>query len=582
MKKLLFLTVCFFAALLPAQQTNELPQTPQNVEVQKVEPASSVKVNSESETTPTAVLAASEPGALKKLAKTADEAIGAFTAKVFDVLFYDISFGAAKVEMTDKEGKVILEEKEVDGVKQMIPKTNSGVPFIVALLLFGGIFFTIRYRFINISLFTHGIKVVRGKFDQPDEAGDVNHFKALTSALSATVGLGNIAMVAIAVKAGGPGAVFWMILAAFFGMAAKFSSCTLSQKYRKINPDGTISGGPMYYLELAFKEKGGLMAKFGSALAVLYALMIMGGALGGGNMFQGSQTLAAISKDFFDNKITTEGQWLLGGVMSVLVALVILGGIKRIGKATEVIVPIMCGLYVIVSLIIIGSNPSQIIPAIGTIIGSAFSTNAMFGGFIGVLIMGVQRAAFSNEAGLGSASIAHAAAKNKEPVMEGVVAMLGPCIDTIIVCTMTGLVIVITNVCNLHPEFDGAQLTSAAWGTVGVAMPKILTVCIVLFAFSTMISWCYYGERGWIYLVDRFYKNGAGVDTLVCFRVFFVLCVLLGFIIQPGSVLDFSDAMILGLALPNVLGMVLLSGKVKEWTKAYMGKLKSGEIVENK
>ena len=586
MKKLLFFSVCFFACLLSAQQSTELsksssPEIIKELEMSETHESSAAHVVIASEAQVKGETAV-KPGALKKIAKTADEAIGAFTGKIFDVLFYDISFGAGKVEMTDQDGKPILEGKTIDGVKLMVPKTNSGVPFIVALLLFGGVFFTVRYSFVNLRLFKHGIQVVRGKFDQPDEAGDVNHFKALTSALSATVGLGNIAMVAIAVKAGGPGAIFWMILAAFFGMASKFSSCTLAQKYRRLNADGTISGGPMYYLELALKEKGGFLKLLGSGLAVLYAFMIMGGALGGGNMFQGSQTLAAINKDFFENKISTETQWLIGGIMSVLVALVILGGIKRIGKATEFIVPFMCGLYVIVSLVIIGSNPGEIFPAFGKIFSMAFGADAMFGGFVGVMIMGVQRAAFSNEAGLGSASIAHAAAKNKEPVMEGVVAMLGPFIDTIIVCTMTGLVIVITDVCNLHPEFDGSQLTSAAWGTMGLMMPKILTVCIVLFAFSTMISWCYYGERGWIYMVDRFYKDGAGVDTLVCFRILFVIWVMLGFIIKPGSVLDFSDAMILGMALPNILGMIILSRKVKEWTAAYMNKLKSGEIVENK
>ncbi|WDE98247.1 alanine/glycine:cation symporter family protein [Lentisphaera profundi] len=523
-----------------------------------------------------------KPGALKQVSAKVDGFIEAVTATIFDVLFYDLSFGLAKVELTDKDGDPIYETKMISGVEQKLPKKSSGIPLIVATLMLGGIFFTIRYSFINLRLFKHAIAVVRGKFDRPNEAGDVNHFKALTSALSATVGLGNIAMVAIAVKAGGPGAIFWMILAAFFGMASKFSSCTLAQKYRIVNPDGTFSGGPMYYLELALKDKGVFLKNFGSALAVLYALMIMGGALGGGNMFQGSQTLAAISKDFFNNEISTNMQWGIGVAMAALVALVILGGIKRIGTATEFIVPGMCALYVIVSLVIIGSNPKEIFPAVSSIISMAFSNEAMFGGFIGVLIMGVQRAAFSNEAGLGSASIAHAAAKNEEPVMEGVVAMIGPFIDTIIVCSMTGLVIVITDVCNIHPEFDGSQLTSAAWGTLGGVMPQILTVCIVLFAFSTMVSWCYYGERGWIYLVDRFYKNGAGVSTLVCFRVIFVLCVLVGFVVEPGSVLDFSDAMILGMALPNIIGMVILSGKVRGWAKDYVNKLKSGEIAPTK
>ena len=559
MKRAIFLLLLTLCTSLSADNSVEKIEPPVAQEIE------STQVQQESTTVDTSSTAAvgavvnsesekEEVGFISKATASMDKIIGKITNFLFSIIMFDITFGLL----------------------------GTSVPLVVVTLMVGAIFFTFRYDLITFKLFTHGIQVVRGKFDKEGEAGEVNHFKALTSALSATVGLGNIAGVAIAVHQGGPGAVFWMILAAFFGMASKFSSCTLAQKYRVINNDGSFSGGPMYYLEMGLKEKG--LAKLGTVFAVAYALMIIGGAMGGGNMFQGNQAWGALQQDFLGGSQDPKAAWIFGITLASLVGMVIIGGIKRIGKATEFIVPFMCGLYVIVSLYIIGMNASQIIPSLKSIVTMAFSQNAAFGGFVGVLIMGVRRAAFSNEAGVGSAAVVHAAAKNEEPVMEGVVAMLGPFIDTIIICLMTALVIIITDVSAQYPaEFSkGAIMTAKAWSSAGAYMPKVLTVCIVLFAFSTMISWCYYGERGWIYLVDKFFGKGKGISSLIIYRALFVFCVFLGVVVNAGAVLDFSDAMILGMAFPNIIGMIILSGRVKGWAKDYMNKLKSGEIAPTK
>ncbi|MDD7986948.1 alanine/glycine:cation symporter family protein [Lentisphaera marina] len=557
MKKTIFLLLLAFCVTLQAYDKVDVVDP---TVVQQLEMTESNQ-NSGGELVETTNLANSEPGQsakpssfISRATDSMDQFIGQVTKFLFAVIMFDITFGLL----------------------------GTSIPLVVVTLMFGAVFFTFKYELITFKLFTHGIQVVRGKFDKEGEQGEVNHFKALTSALSATVGLGNIAGVAIAVHQGGPGAVFWMVLAAFFGMASKFSSCTLAQKYRVINSDGSFSGGPMYYLEMGLKERG--FVKLGSIFAVAYALMIIGGAIGGGNMFQGNQAWGALQQDFLGGSEDPKAAWVFGIILASLVGMVIIGGIKRIGKATEFIVPFMCGLYVLVSLYIIGSNASQIIPSLKSIVSMAFTQNAAFGGFLGVLIMGVRRAAFSNEAGVGSAAVVHAAAKNEEPVMEGVVAMLGPFIDTVIICLMTALVIIITDVSALYPAdySKGALMTAKAWGSAGAYMPKVLTVCIVLFAFSTMISWCYYGERGWIYLVDRFIGKGKGIQSLIIYRALFVFCVFFGVVVNAGAVLDFSDAMILGMAFPNIIGMIILSGKVKGWAKDYMNKLKSGEIAPTK
>ena len=495
-------------------------------------------------------------------------------SKIFKVLFFDVTRGSMQIDEVYRDGSPVL-----DGSGTAKKKTIQ-VPFIVLVLMLGAIFFTFWYRWINIRGFKHAIDVIRGKYDKPEDTGEISHFRALTSALSATVGLGNIAGVAVAIQLGGPGAVFWMLIAAVFGMTAKFSSCTLSQMYRKINADGTVSGGPMYYLDIGLSESGykGLKV-LGKVLAVMYALMIMGGAIGGGNMFQANQTAEAFASTF-EISDTGTWNWVIGITLAIGVGVVIIGGIKRIGAATSKIVPFMCGIYVLASIFIILTHISQIPETIRLIFTMAFTKNAYYGGFFGVLIMGVRRAAFSNEAGLGSAAIAHAAAKTEEPVREGIVGMIGPFIDTIIVCFMTAMVVIITGTWN-DPSISqsaGVALTTEAFGSVISWFPYILTLCIGLFAYSTMISWCYYGERGWIYLLDHVGEEGYGLKTVVLFRIIFVVFIVVGAVSKLSDVLDFSDAMIFSMAFPNIVGSIFLAPKVLKKVRDYWERYQSGEM----
>ena len=441
----------------------------------------------------------------------------------------------------------------------------------VVWLVIGAVFFTLRMGFINVRGFKHAIDVTRGKYSDPNDKGEVSHFQALTAALSATVGLGNIAGVAIAISLGGPGATFWMILAGLIGMSSKFTECTLGQMYREVRPDGRVMGGAMHYLSKGLAERG--MAGFGKVLAVMFAILCIGGSLAGGNAFQVNQSLNAVSEQV---PFLGEYPWVYGLALSVMVAIVILGGIQRIAATAEKIVPFMCGLYVLASLYILGANASEIPAAFGKIIDGAFNAEATYGGFIGVLILGFKRAAFSNEAGTGSAAIAHSAARTPHPTREGIVALLEPFIDTVVVCTMTALVIVITGAYN-NPEYaefvtgnNGAALTSRAFGEQISWFPKLLSVAVILFAYSTMISWSYYGERCWVWLF------GDGSST--SYRILFVCFVFIGSILTSTNVLEFGDLMILGMALPNILGIYFLTGKVRSSLDDYWGKLQRGEF----
>ncbi len=451
------------------------------------------------------------------------------------------------------------------------PQTKS-IPLVVFWLIVGAIYFTFKMNFVNFRGFKHALDLVQGKFDDPNhDKGEVSHFQALTTALSATVGLGNIASVAIAISIGGPGATFWMITAGLLGMSSKFVECTLGVKYRIIDKEGTVFGGPMYYLSqgLAKKRMGGL----GKVLAVMFAILCIGGSFGGGNMFQVNQAFAQLEGQI--PALVGNGVWF-GVGFAVLVGIVIIGGIKSIAKVTDKIVPFMCGIYVLAALIVIGINITAVGDAFMLIFNGAFNAEAAAGGFIGVLIQGFRRAAFSNEAGVGSASIAHSAAKTDEPVSEGIVALLEPFIDTVIVCTMTALVIIFTGEYANSEGLSGALLTSKAFGKSIPWFPYVLTVAIVMFAFSTMISWSYYGERAWAYLF------GQGKIASLVYKAVFLVFVVIGASIELGAVVDFSDMMILGMAFPNILGLIILSPEVRRDLREYFRKVKSGEIKKFK
>ncbi len=444
------------------------------------------------------------------------------------------------------------------------------VPLVVFWLIVGATYFTLRVQFVNFRAFRHAIACVRGRYTRPGETGDISHFQALSAALSATVGLGNIAGVAVAVGIGGPGAVFWMLLAGFLGMSSKFAECTLGQKYRVIRADGHVSGGAMHYLRDGLAELG--LPRLGRVLAVVFALMCIGGSFGGGNMFQSNQAFAQMSSDtVLPVMANLEGAILFGMVLSALVGLVIIGGIQRIGQVAAALVPGMCGIYLLCGLWILLSHADAIGPGLVTIFSSAFSMQAGFGGFVGVLIQGFRRAAFSNEAGTGSASIVHSAARTEEPVREGVVALLEPFIDTVIVCTTTGLVLVVTGAYADPNAGSGIQMTSWAFATVFPWFPILLSFTAVLFAFSTMISWSYYGEQCWAQLF--------GLRSTLAYKVLFLAFAWLGAIFEANAVIDFGDMMILGMAFPNLVGVMLLSGKVKADLDSYMHRLRSGEFT---
>jgi AGCS family alanine or glycine:cation symporter len=437
---------------------------------------------------------------------------------------------------------------------------DKNIPFIVMWLVFGALYFTFRMNFINIRGFKHAIELVRGDYSDPSNKGEVSHFQALTTALSGTVGLGNIAGVAIAISLGGPGATFWMIVAGLLGMSSKFVECTLGLKYRIIDEDGVVSGGPMYYLRDGLAKKK--LKNIGKVLSILFAVLCIGGSIGGGNMFQANQAFAALKGVF--PSLTNFGP-LFGICLATLVGFVIIGGIKSIAKVTEKVVPFMAAIYVGAALIIIMLHISDVGFVVKEIIKGAFTPEAGLGGFIGVLIIGFKRAAFSNEAGVGSASIAHSAAKTKEPVSEGMVALLEPFIDTIVICTMTAFVIIITGSYQQTGDLGGSELTSQAFGSVISWFPYILTIAILLFAFSTMISWSYYGLKSWTFLFGK--SKYSELSYKMMFMIFIV---------------NFSDMMILAMAFPNIIGLLILSSEVKEDLRCYLRKLKDGTLKKYK
>ncbi len=449
------------------------------------------------------------------------------------------------------------------------------LPIVVGWLVLGALFFTLRFQFINFRGFRHAVACVRGQYSSPDETGDISHFQALSAALSATVGLGNIAGVAFAVGVGGPGAVFWMVLAGFLGMSSKFVECTLGQKYRVVRSDGHVSGGPMHYLRDGLAELG--WVRTGRVLAVVFSLMCIGGSFGGGNMYQSNQAFSQVATTFGDVApwLGSEGGAIGFGLLLALgVGAVIIGGIRRIGEVAALLVPLMCVTYVASGLLILAIHAPAVPAAIGIVVREAFSFEAGLGGFVGVLIQGFRRAAFSNEAGVGSAAIAHSAARTEEPVREGLVALLEPFIDTIVVCAMTGAVIVVTGAWNDPNAGKGIQMTSTAFATVLPWFPVVLSATAVAFAFSTMISWSYYGEQCWV--------NLFGLRSVLAYKLIFLLFTWGGAIFAADAVVEFGDLMILGMAFPNIAGVLLLSGTVKADLDDYLARLRAGEFVRHR
>ncbi|WP_341216416.1 alanine/glycine:cation symporter family protein [uncultured Wocania sp.] len=493
-----------------------------------------------------------------------------------------------------------------------VPIGSYNIPFVVILLVAGATFFTIYFKFPSFTKFGLAINTVRGKYDEvegghaagdpnmaidgdiPDtirdesKEGEVSHFQALATAVSGTVGLGNIAGVAVAIALGGPGATFWMIVCGLIGMSTKFVECTLGVKYRDVGEDGTVYGGPMYYLSKGLKERG--FSGIGKVLAGLFAILCVGASFGGGNAFQSNQAAVQLSS-LFNLQGGATGV-IIGIILATLVGIVIIGGIKRIASITEKIVPFMAGIYVLACLVIIFTNFSSIGDAFGLIFSGAFTPMAGLGGLVGVLIVGFQRAAFSNEAGAGSAAIAHSAVKTNYPASEGVVALLEPFIDTVVICTMTALVIIFFNIdgTNMQSVFpyggDGASnvilnsdgssiggvdLTSMAFDSVIPGFSYILTIAIVLFAFSTMISWSYYGLQSWKFLFGK----GKTADTV--YKILFLIFIVIGAAATLDAVIKFSDAMILALVFPNMIGLLFLFPKVREEMNKYVGAIKASK-----
>ncbi|MEK9672746.1 MAG: alanine/glycine:cation symporter family protein [Rhodospirillaceae bacterium] len=452
-----------------------------------------------------------------------------------------------------------------------VPLFGTSFPLIVAWLVIAATVLTLYFGFIQFRGFRHSIELVRGDYLDPNDAGEVTPFQALATALSGTVGLGNIAGVGVAVYLGGPGATFWMILAGLLGMASKFTECILGVRYRNEYADGSVSGGPMYYLSKGLAEDG--RAGLGRVLAVFFSVCCILAAFGGGNMFQANQSFSQVSAIL---PVFVGKGWVFGLIMAAVVAAVIIGGIKSIARVTEKVVPCMAALFCGSALIIIVMNIEHVGDAFGAIITGAFAPTAVAGGAVGALIQGFKRAAFSNEAGIGSASIAHSAVQTKHPVTEGYVALLEPFIDTVVICTMTSLVIIITGSWVPNSGVTGIALTSKAFESSFSGFGIVLSIAAVLFAFSTMISWSYYGLKAWTYLF------GKGKSKELAFKLIFCVFVIIGSSMSLGPVIDFSDASLFAMAIANIIGIYMLMPKVKALLADYHAKLASGAIRKMK
>lgn len=489
-------------------------------------------------------------------AVSSEEKMNSFFIPIVDafgvVLFFDpfAAFNLYDQHLYDNNGNQI-KHPNGDPVK-------TEIWLVVVLLIGSAVFFTFYFRFINVRAFGHAWKITFGQFTKKTDEGEVTPFQALSAALSGTLGLGNISLVAVAIAVGGPGATFWIIVAGLFGMTTKFVECTLGVKYRKISDTGEVSGGPMYYLSAGLAKKG--WQRSGKVLAVIFAIMCVGGTLGGGNMVQANQAFEMVKTTIPG---TEEYALWIGVVFAIAVGFVIVGGIKSIARVTETMIPALVVVYCGFALIIIGMNISHMGEAVSLIINGAFAPDGMKGGFIGVMMMGFRRAAFSNEAGIGSASIAHSTSKTNKPVTEGMVSLLEPFIDTVVVCTMTALVLVFTGFATDPQGLNGSALTAAAFRSVFPWTDWVLLICIVLFAFATMISWSYYGMKSWAYLFgDKWWIKQS-------FNLLFLFCTVLGTVSSFGAVVDFSDMMILGMAFPNLIGLWVLKDEVKRELQKY-------------
>ena len=494
---------------------------------------------------------------------------------------------------------ILLQEKgldqRIDEAFQPVSDTFSKAvffkigddPFVIYLLVGSALFFTLAFLFPNIRYFATAINVVRGKYDNLEKTdsdskdGEVSHFQALATAVSGTVGNGNIAGVALAIALGGPGATFWMIVCGLIGMSTKFVECTLGVHYRDVDKDGVVYGGPMYYLTKGLKERG--FEKLGKVAAVIFAICCIGGSFGGGNAAQSNQA-AIVLKDLLGYDSTFAGA-MIGLILAILVGIIIIGGIKRIASVTEKVVPFMALLYIIACLYIIGSNFSFIDDAFKLIITEAFNPTAIgVGGIMSVLMIGFQRAAFSNEAGAGSASIAHSAVKTKYAASEGLVALLEPFIDTVVICTMTALVIIIFNFSGAFMYggeggvmidgvlYEGAGITAKAFDQYIPGSEYFLTTAVVLFAVSTMISWSYYGIQSWKYLF------GKGKVADLVYKLMFLAFIVIGSAASMNSIWAFSDAMIFAMVFPNMIGLYFLFPVVREQLNKYLKVIKEAKV----
>ena len=483
---------------------------------------------------------------------------------LFASLLFATPIHARNIDAAINETVQPLTDMISDFIFYSVRVGDADVPLIVCWLILGAIFFTCYLGFINVRGFKHAVDIVRGHYPDPSHKGEISHFQALATAVSGTVGIGNIAGVAITVSIGGPGAIFWVIVAGLVGMTTKFVECTLGVKYRQINADGTTSGGPMYYLRDGLAKRG--MTGFGKFLGLFYAISIVIGCLGIGNMFQSNQAYMQLLAVSGGETSMLQGKgWIAGLVMAALVGAIIIGGIKSIARITSKLVPFMVFFYIIGALIVIGLNAAALPAAVITIITGAFTMEGVTGGAIGVMIMGFQRAAFSNEAGIGSAAIAHSAVQTDKPLTEGFVALLEPFIDTVVICTLTGLVLVTAfdTETLMGGGMVGIELTSSAFANGISWSPIPLSFIALMFAFSTMLAWAYYGTKGWTYIF------GEGRAKELVFGFIFCVFIVIGASVQLGAILDFADALIFVMAIPNLIGLYIMAPEIKEDLKQY-------------